>query len=72
VNPESQHNVGMAMALPFLISSFIIPIFGVIIDKYGKRGSLLILSGFIGILTFILFIFISPIIPLILLGIIIY
>jgi hypothetical protein len=56
------------MALPFLISGFVIPVFGMFIDKCGKRASLLVFSGIIGMLTYLLFIFINPIIPLITLG----
>ena len=65
---EAQHTVGMAMALPFFISSLLVPFLGLFVDKFGKRGHLLIFSAFLGIITYILFIFITPIFPLILLG----
>lgn len=56
------------MALPFLISSLLIPFIGFLIDKKGKRATALIFSAFIGILTYVLFIFFDPIFPLITLG----
>jgi MFS family permease len=58
----------MAMALPFFISSILIPFIGISVDKFGKRGILLIFSAFLGVLTYILFIVSNPIIPLVLLG----
>ena len=57
------------MALPFVISSILIPIIGLFIDKKGKRAKALIFSAFIGIITYIMFITFDPIIPLISLGI---
>ena len=59
----------MAMALPFAISSVLIPLIGVYVDKYGQRIKLLIISYIIGTFTFILFILNEPIAPLILLGV---
>lgn len=58
----------MAMALPFFISSLLIPFIGIAVDKFGKRGRLLIFSSFLGIITYILFVLATPIFPLILLG----
>ena len=37
-------------------------------DKKGKRAKALILSAFVGIITYMMFIFFDPIIPLITLG----
>ncbi len=59
------------MALPFLISSILIPFIGVSVDKCGKRAYLLIFAALLGVLTYILFIITNPIFPLILLGIVI-
>ena len=56
------------MALPFLISSLLIPLIGLLVDKKGKRASALILAAFVGIITYVMFIFLDPIIPLISLG----
>jgi MFS-type transporter involved in bile tolerance (Atg22 family) len=58
----------MAMALPFLVSSLLIPFIGLTVDKIGKRGYLLIFSAFTGIITYALFILVNPIFPLIMLG----
>jgi len=57
------------MALPFLISSFLIPFVGMFVDKKGKRVKCLIVAGAIGIFTYLMFITISPFFPLISLGI---
>ena len=57
------------MALPFFISSLLVPFIGMAVDKFGKRGNLLIFSAFLGVITYILFMATSPILPLILLGI---
>ncbi len=57
------------MALPFLISSFLIPLIGMFIDKEGKRITCLIIAAALGIVTYIMFISVTPFIPLILLGI---
>lgn len=57
------------MALPFFISSLLVPFIGIAVDKFGKRGYLLIFSAFIGVITYILFLVSNPIMPLILLGI---
>lgn len=56
------------MALPFLISSFLIPLIGILVDKKGKRAKALIFSALIGVVTYIMFITFDPIIPLITLG----
>jgi MFS-type transporter involved in bile tolerance (Atg22 family) len=60
--------VGLAMALPFLISSLLIPFVGLIVDKKGKRVTALIIASFIGIITYVMFITLDPIFPLISLG----
>jgi MFS-type transporter involved in bile tolerance (Atg22 family) len=65
---EAQHHAGMAMALPFLISALIVPFLGLLVDKFGKRGYLMMISGFMSILTYILFILVNPVLPLITLG----
>ena len=56
------------MALPFLISSLLIPIIGLLVDRKGRRVTALIISAFIGILTYVLFITVDPIFPLMTLG----
>jgi MFS family permease len=58
----------MAMALPFLISAFVVPFLGFLVDRIGKRGHLMIISAVIGVITYILFIFANPIVALVTLG----
>ena len=66
---EATHRAGEAMALPFLISAFLIPVLGLIIDKNGRRGYVMLVSSILALLTFVLFILIDPIYGLILFGI---
>ncbi len=56
------------MALPFLISAFVVPFLGFLVDRIGKRGHLMIISAVIGVITYILFIFANPIVALVTLG----
>jgi len=65
---ETRHNVSLYMGMPFLVSSFMIPLFGYLVDKYGRRAHLLLLSTGLGLSTFVLFMFTSPSLPLIVLG----
>jgi MFS family permease len=58
----------MAMALPFLISAFVVPFLGFLVDRIGKRGHLMIISAVIGVITYVLFIFANPIVALVTLG----
>ena len=65
---EAQHNAGMAMALPFLVSALFVPFLGLLVDRIGKRGHFMIISAVLGIITYVLFIFLNPILPLVTLG----
>lgn len=65
---ETQHAAGMAMAVPFLIASILVPLFGLFIDKLGKRAYIMIISGLLGIITYVFFILFNPILPLVTLG----
>jgi MFS family permease len=69
--PKSQAHAlaGAYISIPYFISCFFIPLFGYMIDKHGKRAYLAVISSLTGILSYILFLFMSPILPLILLGI---
>jgi MFS family permease len=58
----------MAMALPFFISSLLVPFIGITVDKMGRRGILMISAALLGVLTYVMFICVSPIYPLITLG----
>lgn len=57
VNEESIRISGEAMSVPFLMCSILVPIFGIFIDKYGKRQIALIISAFLILISFIFFIF---------------
>ena len=59
---------GILMGIPFIIGAFFVPILGFFVDKKGYRSELVFLSGFFVIISFILFNFIKPYFPLILLG----
>lgn len=65
---EAQHKAGIYMSIPFFISGFLIPVFGIIIDKYGKRAYLAMAASICGFISFTFFYFAPPIISLILLG----
>ena len=65
---EAQHLAGIYMSIPFFISAFLIPIFGILIDKYGQRAYLAMGASICGLISFIFFYFASPIVSLILLG----
>ena len=66
----AQRKAGLYSSIPFFISAFMIPIFGMFIDIFGNRGYLLLLSGIFGLISYSLFFFsIPPIYSLILLGI---
>jgi MFS family permease len=56
------------MSIPFFISAFMVPIYGLLIDKYGQRAYLSLLASMSGLLCFTLFYYLQPIIPLLVLG----
>lgn len=66
---EARHKAGIYMAIPFFIGALIIPVFGFIIDKYGKRAYLTLVSALLTSIVFLLFFFCDPLFPLILIGI---
>jgi len=61
VTEESLHRAGEAMGIPFLISGFLVPFIGYLVDRYGKRASLMLISAIILLLTFMMFLSINPI-----------
>ena len=65
---EAKNIAGIYMGVPFLISALMVPVFGIIIDKFGKRAYITLLSGVLCVLSFVLFYLLEPIIPLIILG----
>lgn len=66
---EAESLAGLFMSVPFIIGAILTPIFGIIIDRIGKRSHFIILSSFSSIISFSLFFYIQPLIPLALLGI---
>jgi len=67
------HNIskkiaGTLMGTPFLMGAIFVPLFGILVDKYGYRTEMVLSSGFFLLLSFILFNFMKPYIPIIILG----
>ena len=62
-------NENFNMILNFIIIVLFIPSIGYFVDIQGKRTKLLISAASLGVITYSLFIFSHPTIPLILLGI---
>lgn len=57
------------MSIPFIISTIFFPLIGYVVDKIGNRINIFLLSGVLLILGYFLFLFLYPLIPLILIGI---
>lgn len=64
----SKNLAGTLMGTPFLMGAFFVPLLGVIVDKYGYRAEMVLISGFFLLFSFILFNFMNPYIPILLLG----
>jgi MFS family permease len=67
-NEQAQIIAGLYLCIPFLLSSLLIPIYGYIVDRYGKRTYSLVFSTLSGLLSFTGFFYLPPIYPLIFLG----
>ncbi len=65
---EAEKKAGMYMSLPYAISCILVPIIGKIIDKFGKRAYITVLSAFLGIFGFSSFFFLGPIFGFIFIG----
>ena len=65
---QARNSAGVYMAVPFFMSIFFVPCFGYLIDKLGKRSWLALISSISGFCVFVLFYFVNPLIPLVLLG----
>lgn len=65
---DAQNHAGVYMSIPFVISAFMVPIYGILIDKYGQRAYLSFLASICGLVCFTMFYYLSPILPLIMLG----
>ena len=59
---------GTLMGTPFLVGAILVPLLGAFVDKYGYRAEMVLSSGFFLLFSFILFIFMKPYFPLMLLG----
>lgn len=66
---EARKMAGIYMGVPFFIGAIMVPIVGALIDKFGNRTILALLSGAMCLITFVFFYLMQPLFPLILLGI---
>ena len=64
----SKNMAGTLMGMPFLMGAIFVPLLGVFVDKYGYRPEMVLSSGFFVLISFILFNFIEPYFPIVLLG----
>lgn len=64
----SKNMAGTLMGMPFLMGGIFVPLLGVFVDKYGYRPEMVLSSGFFLLISFILFNFIEPYFPIVLLG----
>lgn len=64
----AEEKAGIYISIPFLISTFLIPLFGYLIDIFGQRGYLILVSSIVSLISYILFYFLNPLIGFSLLG----
>lgn len=64
----AQEKAGVYMSIPFFISAFMVPIYGIFVDKFGQRAFLTLSSAIVGLISFGMFYYLPPIYGLILLG----
>ncbi len=64
----AQEKAGLYMSIPFFISAFMVPLYGTIIDKFGQRAYLTLLSSVVGLLSFAMFFYFPAAYALVLLG----
>lgn len=67
-SPEAIQIAGIAMGMPFIMSAFLVPLTGYMIDAYGGRVYLMIISSVTTILTFALYIVAPPMYGLVFFG----
>lgn len=65
----NQKKSGELMSVTFIMSSFLFPMVGMTIDRYGCRVYLLLFSSALILISFILLAFFYPLFPLVILGI---
>lgn len=61
---EKVERTGNLLGIPLIVSSLLFPVFGYIVDKWGKRLHFLLASSLILIMSYILFITTTSILPL--------
>ena len=66
---EAQRKAGIFISLPPLISVFGVPFFGWLVDLFGKRAYLTLISSLLGLLCFLSFFILDPLIGFIIYGI---
>ncbi len=54
---DAQTKAGIYLSIPAIISVIFVPIFGWLVDSFGKRAYLTFLSSFLGLMTFVSFFF---------------
>ena len=64
----AEEKAGVYISIPFLISTFLIPLFGYLIDIFGQRGYLILGSSILSLISYVLFYFANPLIGFSLLG----
>jgi len=65
---EAEKKAGFYMSIPFAISCFFVPIFGHLVDKYGKRATITLLSSLFGVFGFASFFFLAPVFGFVIIG----
>jgi MFS family permease len=65
---ENEQTAGKMMGIPYLLGSFLFPLFGLFYDSFGKRVYFLLLSTVLLLIAFIILPFVYPIATFALLG----
>jgi MFS family permease len=65
---QAEQKAGIYMSIPFAISCIFVPLFGLIVDKYGNRANITFISSILGIFGYTSFFYIAPLFGFITLG----
>lgn len=65
---EAQILAGIYIIIPYFMSTFLIPLFGLAVDKFGKRSHILFISALLGVFAFSCLFFLPPLCSLFFLG----
>lgn len=65
---EAEQKAGFYMSIPFAISCVFVPLFGHLVDKFGKRANITVVSSLLGIFGFCSFFFLPPIYGFVIIG----